>query len=791
MNQFNHKSRNKTSINKTSINSRIRTLIWKTVLLLVITGCTIAILIFVNILRIDKTNQIKTVMNTFYDISVTDTKDKVRNQADKLSKVLGLQDNLNDQSIYNQELFKEIYSDIEFTIYTMDYQVCYATSGDLFTSNEDAGILKKRDDAFLATTNNVIQYFYKMPIYDNQKNISGYVITSDDIVKQEFFDYIKTRFNVEASIFYKDIRVNTTIKKDEKLIIGTKLDTNIAEKLLKKPTVYSGFADILGQIYITSYKSFGTDGDAPVGIVFVGLSILQYSKILVEILLAVAVLGAILVLLSLKISDKWLNKNIVKPMRDTSEFMAKIAEGDLNFSETMNHPIQYEEFKQLYFSVNKMLMNLKESKEETERLAYYDDLTGMPNRFQLLRKKKKSLPFAQNPNSIILFDIDDLNIVNDLYGTKIGDILITEIAKFVTSEFDEEKILKTYRISGGTFAILSEEKDEEAISKKVKHLMKRFKTSFICDDVSLKTTISVGIALKNQEEKTVQDLLHYAELAMREVKKSIKNNYMFYRDEVSENIHKQKEMEEDIKTAMKRGEFYLVYQPKFNLKTKCFDSFEALIRWNSPSRGFVSPGEFIDSAEKSGLIVPIGKWVLEEACNMVKYLSEKMNFPYKVAVNISPIQINREDFFDTIVNTLIQCNLESSQLELEITENLLMTSFSDAVSKLRQLYVLGVSISVDDFGKGYSSLAYLQQLPIHTLKIDKMFIDAIEDGEETMVGDIIRLGHNMQLQIVAEGVESVAQLEYLELAGCDSIQGYYYSKPLALPELEEFIKLSS
>jgi EAL domain-containing protein (putative c-di-GMP-specific phosphodiesterase class I) len=274
---------------------------------------------------------------------------------------------------------------------------------------------------------------------------------------------------------------------------------------------------------------------------------------------------------------------------------------------------------------------------------------------------------------------------------------------------------------------------------------------------------------------------------MYQVKQSTKNNYLFYDTAMSRAIIERQSMENDLRGALEKEELFLVYQPKLNLKSGKCDAVEALIRWQHPVRGLVSPLEFITIAEETGMIIEIGNWVLEQACLKIKEINAASQNLVKVSVNVSTVQMLREDFVQNAIKTMIKHGIEPRTLELEITESVLIESLSTSVEKLRQLLVLGVDISIDDFGKGFSSLAYLKHLPISTLKIDKMFIDEIEVSDGTMVGDIIDLGHHLGLKIVAEGIETEKQLRYLESVDCDSIQGFYYARPLKIEDLKAFL----
>lgn len=776
----------KNSSNK-SIKTKIRNIILSTVLSTIIIGCVSVFFIFAYIIKSSKTEQLTDIMNALYNTAVVETREKVETQSALMVSTVEQQGFNHLYTKEYQNWVEDLDLDFEVAAYNTKAELLFATNDAVFWDMR-AAVRNRTEDALIGgSKENGIWYYKYSPVFSPTNQLEGYIALAGEISNQEFVEHIDDEFGVDATIFWNDVRVATTISSDNQLMIGTTLNNELSEKMLKDNTTFLGNADILGKKYLTVYKSFGNVGEPPIGIVFVGESFAEFSRTLWSALFTTGILAVVLAFVTTRLSNRWLEKNVVRPMYETTQLMTDIAEGTVCLVGEFDGDAHYREFEGLMNSINHMVIQLEDSKKIAEEIAYYDGFTGLPNRFHMLRKHTGSDVHLLDAESIIVLDLDDLNIVNDIYGRKIGDIVILELSKFILSQISKDEHFSAFRMGGGTFAIVcNEEKTKEELKKFVDALISRFRQPYYCGEVSIKVTASVGVAMKTNNEN-LEELYQHSELAMREVKKDKKNNFLFYKPVFSEAIRKQKELEDELRDALENGEFYLVYQPKYNLDKKQFDSFEALIRWNSPKRGLVSPADFIEVAEQSGLIVPIGNWVLKEACRGIKKLSEAMKYPYRVAVNISPVQINRDDFFKTVIETILYNQLESSQLELEITENLLISSFGTAVEKLRQLNVVGVSVAVDDFGKGYSSLAYLQELPIQTLKIDKLFIDAIECGDDVMVGDIIRLGHNLKMKIVAEGVESDSQVSYLKDAGCDSIQGYYYSKPLTYKQLESFL----
>jgi len=385
-------------------------------------------------------------------------------------------------------------------------------------------------------------------------------------------------------------------------------------------------------------------------------------------------------------------------------------------------------------------------------------------------------------------DIDNLRMVNDLLGHKIGDKLIIGIGSALNNSLPSDILMELYHFGDGQFAIFCpEHQDGDDIEHYIINLIRSFEEPFYFDSNTVNITITVGIASCKSNECTIEQLVQQAEIAMHQTKKDAKGHYAFYTSYMIDRLKAQSDFEDDIKKALNNDEFFVVYQPKLNLTTNECTKFEALIRWNSPTRGIVSPLDFIEVAEDIGLIVPIGQWVLEQSCIFVKKVQQLTGKQITVSVNVSSLQILKEDYVKSVLSTLISFGLRPKSIELEITESVLIEYLSTSVERLRQLSALGVDIAIDDFGKGYSSLAYLKQLPITLLKIDKLFIDDINEKGTSLVDHIIDIGHHLGLKVIAEGVETKHQTDYLIASKCDFIQGYYYSRPLKEQDAINFL----
>jgi EAL domain-containing protein (putative c-di-GMP-specific phosphodiesterase class I) len=355
-------------------------------------------------------------------------------------------------------------------------------------------------------------------------------------------------------------------------------------------------------------------------------------------------------------------------------------------------------------------------------------------------------------------------------------------------EFDK-KGYGVFNLGGDEFLILLKEvvsqKELEDFAAK---LLGTLSTPFIIEEIELNVTASAGIVIYPDHGNNFVELYKNVDLAMYQAKQNCKGKYAFFDESMGNEARERSRMLSCIRNGIENSEFLLYYQPILNLKAKKVQGFEALIRWNSPQLGFVSPMNFMKAAEESHLVVPIGKWVLKTACSFLKNIHMQGYENYNISVNVSVIQLLQEDFVDTVLSILKDTGLEPRYLELEITESVLMNSYDSIIEKLKRFKFYGISIALDDFGTGYSSLSYLRQLPISTLKIDKSFIDSVSISKrnKTLTGAIISMGHGLGLKVVAEGVETLEQLTSIDKLKCDRAQGYLISKPVPG---EELIKL--
>jgi diguanylate cyclase len=440
----------------------------------------------------------------------------------------------------------------------------------------------------------------------------------------------------------------------------------------------------------------------------------------------------------------------------------------------------------------RMMESLKQANDELQRLALQDPLTKLPNRVLFEDRLNQALVQANRYGTVcaILFvDLDRFKTVNDSLGHYVGDELLRAVAARLEKLIRVEDTVA--RLGGDEFVVLLREiRNAENASVVAGKMLEGLGQTFRVHGHELFITPSIGISIFPAHGTSAQELLTSADAAMYSAKKLGRNNVQIFAPEMQTSFPERLKLETDLRQALTRREFELHYQPKVDLRLQRVVGMEALLRWRHPDKGLVSPVEFIPLAEETGLIVPIGRWVLEEACRQNKAWQDKGMGQLCVAVNISAVQFRQKDLLDTIAYALVQSGLEPEYLEVEITESTVMHNASEATGTLERLRKTGVKISIDDFGTGYSSLSYLKSFPISTLKIDRAFIREISEDRDdaAIVRAIIGLAHNLRLRVVAEGVETDQQLEFLRTLDSDEYQGYLCSRPLPAVEFERFLR---
>lgn len=423
----------------------------------------------------------------------------------------------------------------------------------------------------------------------------------------------------------------------------------------------------------------------------------------------------------------------------------------------------------------------KEKEIEINYLTFNDEVTGIPNRRYFVREiSSRMKKFPSEKFSLIFIDIDNFKYVNDTYGHDAGDALLKEFSKIIIGMKIEDSLLIRY--GGDEFILVKNNiKDKKQIKDLLDNIIKNISKPININGKDIFCTLSIGVSIYPTDGKDLGVLLKRSDMAMYLAKINGKNRYEFFDIKILEILNREFDIEKGLRIAIDNEEISLAFQPKIKIDTEEVIGFEVLVRWNSGELGFVPPNEFIPIAESSGLIIPIGKYIIDESFKKCKELSMMTNKIFKMAINLSDVQIRDDEIVDYISESLEKYQLDASYIEFEITESIIMKSAEKNIKTLEKLKSLGVTLALDDFGTGYSSLSYLRTLPIDVLKIDKTFIDGIvvEEKSEYIINSIINLSHYLKLLVVAEGVETKQQLDYLKTSSCDIIQGYYFSKPIA------------
>ncbi|MFU7516284.1 EAL domain-containing protein [Clostridium sp. HCS.1] len=435
------------------------------------------------------------------------------------------------------------------------------------------------------------------------------------------------------------------------------------------------------------------------------------------------------------------------------------------------------------------ITNRKEKELEINYLSYYDEVTGIPNRRYFMNEANRLIREKHNENIAFIFvDLDNFKYVNDTYGHDYGDSLLCEFSKIILEMNIENSFLARY--GGDEFVLVkSNINGKNEIKVILDDIIKKLSKPLIIKEREIYSTLSIGVSIYPFDGKDIGILLKRSDMAMYLAKINGKNRYEFFDLKLLEVLDREFEIEKGLRMAIDNEEIKFLYQPKVKIHTGEVIGFELLIRWHSKNLGLVSPKEFIPIAENSGLIIPIGKYIIDESFKKCKELSLLTDKKFKMAINLSEVQIRDDDIVDYISNSLQKYDLDANYVELEITESIIMKSAEKNIKTLEKLKSLGVTLALDDFGTGYSSLSYLRTLPIDVLKIDKSFIDGIliEEKSEYIINSIIELSHYLNLLVVAEGVETKEQLSFLEKSNCDVIQGYYFSKPIEFHHISKMI----
>ena len=475
----------------------------------------------------------------------------------------------------------------------------------------------------------------------------------------------------------------------------------------------------------------------------------------------------------------------------TEEIMIRHSNGKTCLFHSSMHTS--EEQSDNYVTILRSITDSNQPDENEEDNAQHDELTGLPNQHLFKDRLEQGLVASKRINKSIatlILGIDRFNIINDGLGYTVGNLLLKSVAARLQECFRESDTVA--HIEGDRFGMvlqMTATNDGVTVAEKI---LKAIKQPFIIEEQEVTLTASIGISLFPTDSENIDQLIKYAESAMHHAKQQGGNHYLFFSNDMNTKAKKRIQMESGLRRALAQDEFVLYYQPKVDAGSQQIVGAEALMRWQDPDKGMISPADFIPTAEESGLIVPIGLWGLRETCRQNKQWQEKGIRPVRISVNVSGQQFLAADFVKEVKKALEDFALSPQHLELEITESLLMDNTGANIEKLQQIRDLGCHVSIDDFGTGYSSLSYLTRFPISALKIDRAFIKDIESNKNAseVARAIIGLSQGLKLEVIAEGAENSKHVDFLRQNGCNTVQGFYYSRPIPAEEFEELLNIA-
>jgi diguanylate cyclase (GGDEF)-like protein/PAS domain S-box-containing protein len=448
-----------------------------------------------------------------------------------------------------------------------------------------------------------------------------------------------------------------------------------------------------------------------------------------------------------------------------------------------------------YIGMFSDLSQIKRSEAKLSHLVHYDALTNLPNRLFLFTRIEHALAHARRHDrkvALLLLDIDRFKNINDSLGHAVGDELLLHFAQRLVGRIRWDDTIA--RLGGDEFVVLLEDiREAEEVGSVAQDLIDRFRAPFILSDTfDMVVDVSVGISLAPTDANSSEQLLRNAETAMYQAKQQGGSTYQFYSAQMTRQVNQRLALESNLRRAIERQELRLVYQPQYSVHHGALTGLETLVRWYHPAQGFISPGEFIPIAEETGLIIPLGEWVFRQMCGQIRqWLDAGLSVP-RVAFNLSPRQLFHQNLLQRVTHVLHETGVSGDMIECEITETAMMIDPEQAVLTFNALRDLGLKFAVDDFGTGYSSLAYLKRFPIDRLKIDRSFIHGLPDHEtnRAIVTAILAMAHSLEIAVLAEGVETIAELVFLGHIGTETYQGFLASQPVPAEQIEQMLRSS-
>lgn len=683
----------------------------------------------------------------------------------------------------------------EYVLLDIKGNIIFDYSEDIFYNGfEDLAIFQKYLKSYKLKKDNVAVFSDNLStgdriVYIKRVEDIGYVLMTEEV---SFFDLLGSH-KLEETIDYSLFILNNGMLLEDYNNTTINSDFNF-NSIFNNKEYLNEFTKKIVTIDNKDYLSYliTTKFDINLLILYPKAIITNKQQTLLISISVLSFLFAVLMSFLIFIS---INNKIIKPINKIKKVAVDVREG--NYENTDPYDSN-DEIGELSKTISDMTDNLISEKEKVHKMAYYDHLTGLPNKrhFQVsLSQYFEIAKYTDEEVAIMFIDLDDFKEINDTYGHQTGDGFLKEISKKIS--FILNSSLNMYqdnienelsRFGGDDFVILLKGKNLMTLTKIIaEELINNISDKILFEEKYIYPGASIGVSHYPEHAEDETQLFKFADMAMYDAKNKGKNQYSYINPQILEDKNEQEILSREIKEALANDDFQLYFQPKYNIEEDKYDSFEALIRWIHPTKGFISPGVFIPFAEKSNLIVKIGDWVIKTVCNHVKTLEDMGWEDFKVSFNVSYKQMQEEKFIEKLQNAIRKSDIDPNHLEMEITEYAIVKDLDQALLDLESVRRLGVSVSLDDFGTGYSSLIYLQSLPLDVLKIDRAFVSKSVDSTESqaIIKTIITLAKGLGLKTVAEGVETKEEYDLLKSYGCDYIQGFFLYRPIKFGEIIE------
>ena len=630
----------------------------------------------------------------------------------------------------------------------------------------------------------------------NEKSTESFIDLKDNIedyyhlIDQQKIYILRSDFKKEFPKVYKEIRVVFSDLEKIRDLISQKYFP-----LLKQRKDVSKYLYVINSTLDANVDNLNIILQAAEQHVTLALEEMHGS---VKFSLEFSILIFLIVIVMFVLFLLFINKRMQRPLKELIYSIQTIGHGKVNVDALVKRKDAFSLLgkivKQIDIEIFKKTKLIEENEEILKHQAHFDALTHLPNRFLMQDRLEQALREAQRDKSqvgIMFIDLDRFKEINDSLGHHVGDQVLQEVSLRFSETIRKKDTLA--RLGGDEFTIIINDLDnKDDISCVADKVVDALRVPIKVDEHEFYISSSIGISIYPDDGKDIETLLRHADLAMYEVKNSGRNDFQFYEEFMSKDSLKKLAMDSELHKALLNEEFVVYYQPQLNVKTNELIGMEALVRWRHPDRGIVSPIEFITLAEEMGIINHIDDWVCKNVCEQIVIWQKQGLKPVRVAVNLSGKQLQRDDLIETVMQTLKETACEARYLSLEVTEGFIMHDHEKSIKVLSRLRDLGISLAIDDFGTGYSSLSYLKHLPVDKLKIDRSFIHNITTDyqDRAIVKTIVSLSQSMHLEVLAEGVETEQQKEFLKQLGCFEIQGYLYARPLPAKDVVDFFLLN-